>query len=447
MSEANAIYLDYAATTPADSEVVKAMIPYFTDVFGNASSVHSYGRQARAAVDQSRETIAKFLNCQTTEIIFTSGGSESDNLAIRGLIKSQKSNLKNQNDKSKLKIPHIITTQFEHHAVLNTIKELEKEGEIEATYIQPSKDGLVDPESIKKAIKENTILVSIIYVNNEIGTVQPIREIGKLIQRINVNRQPSTVNRENNGQRTTDNGQRIFFHTDAVQAAEYFKMDVDFLHVDMLTMTAHKIYGPKGVGLLYIRKGTPISRLITGGEQEYRKRAGTENTAGIVGFGKAVELLCHSEQREESPVNTGKKGLKQVQRSFTDVQDDETNGIKHLRDKLIDGILKSVPDSFLNGSREFRSPANANISFMNAEGESILLNLDMEGIAASTGSACTSGALEPSHVLLSLGLKPEQCHGSIRFTLGRQTTEAEIDQVLKVLSPIVDKLRMMSPFK
>jgi cysteine desulfurase len=424
------IYLDYAATTPVDQEVLKAMTPYFCEVFGNPSSVHSYGRQTRAAVDHSRETVSKFLNCSTTEIIFTSGGSESDNLAIRGVVdsavKSQKSKVQN-----KLPIPHIITSQFEHHAVLNTVKELEREGTIEASYIKPGVDGLINPADIQSAIKANTLLVSIIYVNNEIGTVQPVREIGQLIERENARRikniEYGIENKSRNSKfqipNSKENSGRIFFHTDAVQAAEYFKMDVDYLHVDLLTMTAHKIYGPKGVGLLYIRKGTPVSRLITGGEQEYRKRAGTENIAGIVGFAAAVRLV----QSPKSKV--------------------QSENIQKLRDKLINGILTSIPDSFLNGSRELRSPANVNISFINAEGESILLNLDMEGIAASTGSACTSGALEPSHVLLSLGLKPEQCHGSIRFTLGRQTTEADINKVLEVLPQIIEKLRKMSPFK
>jgi cysteine desulfurase len=395
----------------------------------SASSVHSFGREARSAIDRSREIIAKFLNCQTTEIVFTSGGSESDNLAIRGLVQSavsgHQSAEKSANGKRQTAnelIPHIITTAFEHHAVLNTVKELEREGVIEATYILPSKEGIIDPEDIRVAIKENTLLVSVMYVNNEIGTIQPIRTIGQMIEKIN-------------RERGTDNGTRIYFHTDAVQAAEYLPMDVLHLHVDLLTMTAHKIYGPKGVGLLYIKKGTPIKRLITGGEQEYRKRAGTENVPGIVGFATAVAVIASKAKQSENKIAAA-SGLAMT-----------NSGLVNLRDKLINGILKTIPDSFLNGSREFRTPANANISFMNAEGESILLNLDMEGIAASTGSACTSGALEPSHVLRSLGLKPEQCHGSIRFTLGRHTTEAEIDHVLEVLPQIVEKLRKMSTFK
>lgn len=384
------IYLDTAATTPVHPQVLDAMLPYFSDKFGNASSIHSFGQEARSAIDNARHQIAEFLNCKSTEVIFTSGGSESDNLAIRGVLEAISYHVK----------PHIITSAFEHHAVLDTIKELEKEEKIEASYIKPNREGLVEVDDIKAAIKLNTVLVSIMYVNNEIGTVQSIRAIGQMIEKKNKER-----------------SNRIYFHTDAVQAAQYFDMNVDTLHVDLLTTSAHKIYGPKGIGLLYARTGVPIKHQIVGGGQEYKKRAGTENVAGIVGFAKAVELINRSDNER----------------------------IVTLRDKLIDGLL-DILNSHLNGSREQRTPANANISFMNAEGEAILLNLDMEGIAASTGSACTSGSLSPSHVLISMGLKPEECHGSIRFTLGRETTEEEIDKVLEVLPPIIDKLRKMSPF-
>ncbi|MCX6811063.1 MAG: aminotransferase class V-fold PLP-dependent enzyme [Candidatus Berkelbacteria bacterium] len=423
------IYLDHSATTPVDSEVLAAMTPYFSDKFGNASSVHSFGQEARSAVDNARHQIAEFLNCKSIEVIFTSGGSESDNLAIKGVVEAVIPDLvgdqlivdsrlrgndkKNGNDKNTL--PHVITSAFEHHAVLETVKELERDGKIEATFIKPNKEGLIEVRDIETAIKNHTILVSIMYVNNEIGTVQPIRAIGQAIEKLNKNRE-----------------QKIYFHTDTVQAAEYFDMNVDTLHVDLLTMSAHKIYGPKGIGLLYIRSGVPIKHQIIGGGQEYKKRAGTENVASIVGFAKAVEMICHPELVSGSNKN-----------EIPDqVRNDKT---KVLRDKLISGLLQ-IPNSFLNGSRELRSPANANISFINAEGEAILLNLDMEGIAASTGSACTSGSLSPSHVLLSLGLKPEQCHGSIRFTLGRETIEEEIDKVLEVMPGIIEKLRKMSPF-
>ncbi|MCX6812198.1 MAG: cysteine desulfurase family protein [Candidatus Berkelbacteria bacterium] len=410
------IYLDHAATTLVDDNVLKKMLPYFSDKFGNPSSIHGLGQEARFAVDEARRKIAEFLNCKTEEIIFTSGGSESDNLAIRGIIENQISKIKMQNDRVKIEKenqkPHIITSVFEHHAVLQSVKELEEEGKIEATYVKPNRDGIIEVADVEAAIKKNTVLVSIMYVNNEIGTVQPIREIGKMIEKQN---QKSKIKDQNIG--------RIFFHTDAVQAAEYFEMNVDYLHVDLLTLSAHKIYGPKGVGLLYLRDGVEIKQQIVGGGQEYKKRAGTENVAGIVGFGKAVEIL-----NNKSKIINNK------------------NGIENLRNGLIDGLLK-IPNSFLNGSREFRSPANVNISFLNAEGESILLNLDMENIAASTGSACTSGSLEPSHVLISMGLHPEQCHGSIRFTLGRSTTKAEIGKVLEVMPKIVEKLRNMSPMK
>jgi cysteine desulfurase len=465
------IYLDHAATTPLDERVLEAMKPYFVEKFGNASSIHSFGQEARAAVDASRQTIADFLNCQPSEIIFTSGGSESDNLAIRGIVDSviptkvegssdklevgpsgrfldsaRRAPFGARNDKI---LPHVITSAFEHHAVFDTIRELEAEGKIEAIYIKPSGDGIVSVKDIEKAIKPNTVLVSIMYVNNEIGTVQPIREIGKLIEKINLGRfeKPNEVptkqslsgsRSEGIGTNSAPKGplseganeanfleNRIYFHTDAVQATEYFNMDTKYLHVDMLTLSAHKIYGPKGVGVLFIKKDTPIKHQIIGGGQEYKMRAGTENVAGIVGMAKAIALTQNSKLKTQS------YNLK----------------LKTLRDKLIDGIGERISDAHLNGSRELRSPNNVNVTFHNAEGESILLNLDAEGIAASSGSACTSGSLEPSHVLMALGQKAEEAHGSIRFTLGRDTTEADIDRVLEVLPGIIKKLREMSPYK
>jgi len=416
------IYLDYSATTPVDKRVLEAMLPYFGAKFGNASSIHAFGQESRSAVDQSRHKIAKFLGCKSTEIIFTSGGSESDNLAIRGVIEGIPKQVRDDNT-----LPHVVTSAFEHHAVLDTIKELEAEGSIEATFIKPDKDGIIQTKDIEAAIKKNTVLVSIIYVNNEIGTAQPIREIGKMIEKAN-------------SLKLKANSSRIYFHTDAVQAAEYFSMNVDYLHVDLLTMSTHKIYGPKGIGLLYIRSGVPIKHQIVGGGQEYKKRAGTENVAGIVGFAAAVSVIARS--KEDPSFLSG-----QAPQSKDEIAMPSGLAMTRLRDRLIDGLLTKIPQSMLNGSHEQRSPANANISFMNAEGESILLNLDMEGIAASTGSACTSGSLEPSHVLLSMGLKPEECHGSIRFTLGRQTTKKEIDKVLMIMPGIIEKLRKISPFK
>lgn len=406
------IYLDHAATTPVDYRAKETFLKAL-DIFGNPSSVHGFGQEARNIIESSRKTIADFLGAKPSEIIFTSGGSESDNLAINGIINHSA-------NQECVPTPHVITTEFEHHAVLNTIRELEKQGKIEASYIKPTAEGLIDAESVTHEIRENTVLVSIMYVNNEIGTVQPIREIGKQIAEINAGRKP--------------NCPKVYFHTDAVQAAEYFFMNVDYLMVDLLTMTAHKIYGPKGTGLLYVRQGTKISCQITGGEQEFRKRAGTENTAGIAAFAKAVELI--SEEQKDAKRDEKIKLL---------VLSQESKRLLGLRDYFIKDILTNISDTELNGDEIFRSPANVNISFLNAEGESILLNLDMLGIAASSGSACTSGALEPSHVLLSIGKPHAKAHGSIRFTFGRETTKEDLDKVLKVLPGIIEKLRAMAP--
>lgn len=396
------VYLDYAATSPVKSEVKKAMLPYLTDDFGNPSSIHSWGRVARQAIDEAREEAAKFLNCNSGEIIFTSGGTEADNMAIRGIlvymIKSQNSN----------KMPHIITTEIEHHAVLKTCQHLEEYRQAEVTYLKPNRDGFISAQQVKAAIKPNTVLVSIMYVNNEIGTIQPIREIGKMIEKIN-------------GSRLSVVGQRIYFHTDAVQAAEYLPMNVDYLHVDLLTISAHKIGGPKGVGALYVKKNTPFDKIIFGGEQEMNLRAGTENVAGIVGLGKAVEVL-----RKKKKEKRAKDTLK-------------------LQDCFIKRVLKEIPDTELNGSREDRSPNNANFYFKYIEGESILLNLDLKGIAASSGSACASQSLSPSHVLLAVYDSPERAHGSIRFTLGESTTKKELDYAIDSLKEIIAKLRKMSP--
>ena len=470
------IYLDHAATTPLDERVLEAMKPYFSDKFGNASSIHSFGQEARAAVDQSREVVAQFLNCQPSEVIFTSGGSESDNLAIKGVVeaiisqnhkshpsrpmakpRSEITNRKQiQNSKSeKLQpttyklIPHVVTSAFEHHAVLDTVKELEREGLIEASYIEPDKKGIIHVEDIEKAIKSNTVLVSIMYVNNEIGTVQPIREIGKLIEKVNLGRfdKPNKANSANEANYLD----RIYFHTDAVQAAEYFNMDTKYLHCDLLTLSAHKIYGPKGVGVLFIKKDTPIKHQIIGGGQEYKMRAGTENVAGIAGFAKAVELII-KEQKKSSLARhpeprRGAFGPSEGSQELDSSALPQNDRLLKLRDKLIKGIEEKISDVRVNGSTICRSPNNVNVTFHNAEGESILLNLDAEGIAASSGSACTSGSLEPSHVLMALGQKAEEAHGSIRFTLGHSTTSQDIDRVLEVLLGIIEKLREMSPYK
>ncbi|MCX6765875.1 MAG: cysteine desulfurase family protein [Candidatus Moranbacteria bacterium] len=391
------IYLDYAATTPVDPAVLAAMKLYFSEKFGNPMSIHSFGQEAKEAIEKARTQVARFLNCEPREIIFTSGATESNNLAIRGVVKAYWGKYKRK--------PHIITTQFEHHCVLNTCKvlEVERQGLAEVTYLPVYKNGIVKVKDVKKAIRTNTILVSIMYVNNEIGTVQPIAEIGKLIH--------ETRNMKHETKYP-------LFHTDAVQAINYFDCDVKRLNVDLLSLSAHKIYGPKGVGALYIKKGTPISQVQTGGEQEFNLRAGTHNVAGMVGLGAAIQQVKSQKSKVKS--------------------------IVLLRDYLIKRVLKEIPNSYLNGSWEKRLPNNANFRFDNVEGESIVLALDAVGIAASTGSACTSSTLEPSHVLMALGLRHEQAHGSLRLTLGKQTTKEEIDLTISGLKEIIKKLRTIS---
>jgi cysteine desulfurase len=396
------IYLDYAATTPVDQKVLEKMLPYFSENFGNAMSVHSFGQEALEAVDEARNKIADFFSCAPSEIIFTSGATESNNLVVKGSLRSFYSIARKENEK-----PHIITTKFEHHCVLDACKFAEKEGLAEVSYITPSKDGLIDIKKIKAEIRPNTILISVMYVNNEIGTVQPIAEIGKMLAKLNIERLENKL-------------PKIIFHTDATQAINYFDCTIGNLGVDLLSMSAHKIYGPKGIGLLYIKKGTPIKRIQDGGDQEYKMRAGTHNVPGIVGLGEAISI-----------VNTQKSN--------------ETNKkIEQLRNYLIERILKEIPKSYLNGSREFRSPNNANFRFDNIEGEGLILSLDLEGIGASTGSACSSGALEPSHVLLSLGLRHEQAHSSLRVTLGKYTTKKELDFAIEKIKETVKRLRKIS---
>ena len=377
------IYLDYAATTPIDRKVLRAIMPYLKKDFGNPSSIHAFGQKAMSAVDRARQIVADFLGCGPAEIIFTGSATEADNLAIYGLVK---------------KGDHIITSAIEHHAVLETCRALEKRG-VEATYLPVDKDGLISVSDLDKAIKPNTALVSIMYANNEIGTVQPIQEMGKLLQ-----------------------DHKILFHTDAVQAANFLDCDVEKLGVSLLTLSSHKIYGPKGVGVLYIKNGVKISPMIYGGGQEQSIRSGTENVAGIVGFGEAI---------------------KQIQDPKIKIHNIK---IRQFRDKLIKMILKLIPDSRLNGSQTNRLPNNVNISFKGAEGEAVVIALDQKGIACSTGSACSSKSLEPSHVLLALGLSHEEAHGSLRITLGRNTTEQEINRLLNVLPPIVERLRKISGF-
>lgn len=379
------VYLDYAATTPTDSKVLEAMLPYFTDYFGNPSSLHSFGRETKQAVEMAREKIATFIGAKPEEIIFTSGGTESDNTALIGVAQAKRN-----------KGTHIITTAIEHHAVLETCRFLEKIG-FRLTYLNVDKYGLVDPSDVEKAIKSDTILISIMHANNEIGTIQPIAAIGQIARE-----------------------KGITFHTDAVQTFGHIPINVDDLKVDLLSASAHKLYGPKGVGILYARKGTNFIPFMHGGDQERGRRASTLNVPSIVGFGKATELA--SQEMET-----------------------ETNKLIPLREKLINGIIEGIEDSYLNGDATQRLPNNVNVSIAYVEGESMILNLDMEGIACSTGSACTSSSLEPSHVLMAIGLSPELAHGSLRFSLGKYSTAQDIDRVLEVLPAIVSKLRAMSP--
>jgi cysteine desulfurase len=379
------IYLDYAATTPTHPDVLQEMLPYFYKAFGNPSTIYSCGQEAKGKIEEARTRVARLIGARTEEIVFTSGGTEADNFALEGIAFA-----------SEIKGNHVITTAIDHHAVLETCQFLEKQGR-QVTYLPVDKYGLVDPDDVKKALTGKTILISVMHANNEVGTIEPITEIGNIAR---------------------DAG--VYFHTDAVQTAGHIPVDVNKLGVDLLSISAHKLYGPKGVGALYIRKGTKIISYLHGGGQERGRRAGTENVPGIVGFGKAADLAL-----EEIPA--------------------EEQRLTDLRDKLITGLLQSIDNVRLNGHPEQRLPNNVNLSIDFVEGESMLLNLDLQGICASTGSACSSGSLEASHVLLALGLKHEQAHGSLRFTLGKWTTREEIDRVLEVLPGIVTKLRAMSP--
>ena len=379
------VYLDYAATTPVHPDVMKAMIPYLTDAFGNPSSLYSYGGEAKGAIEEARVKVADLIGAQDEEIVFTGSGTEADNFALKGVAFANES-----------KGNHIITSSIEHHAVTETCKFLERRG-FSVTYLPVDEYGLVDPHDVKKALTGKTILISVIHANNEMGTIEPIAEIGKVAKEAGV-----------------------YFHTDAVQTVGHIPVDANELGVDLLSISAHKLYGPKGVGALYIRKGTKLIPFMHGGEQERRRRASTENVAGIVGLGTAAELA----QQE---------------------MDEEVQRLTRLRNQLIKGLLERIDHVRLNGHPQKRLPNNINVSIDFAEGESMLLNLDLEGICASTGSACSSSSLEPSHVLLAMGLAHEQAHCSLRFTLGKWTTEEEIGQVLEVLPRIVAKLRAMSP--
>lgn len=379
------IYLDYAATTPTDREVLEEMLPYFSETYGNPSSFHSFGQLARRGIEHARRTVALMIGADPEEVVFTSGGTESNNHAIKGIAY-----------KNRKKGNHIITSSIEHHAVINPCKFLEKQG-FRVTYLPVDRSGLMDPEDVRSSITRETILISIMHGNNEIGTIEPIEEIGEIARE-----------------------RDIYFHTDAVQTFGHLPINVNQLPIDLLSASAHKLYGPKGVGFIYIRKGTKVTSFMHGGGQENGRRASTCNTPGIVGLGKATEIAWKVMEEE---------GIK----------------LTRLRDKLIKGILESIEDTQLNGHPIMRLPNNINVTVKYIEGESMLLSLDIAGIACSTGSACSSTSLEPSHVLLAIGQDYEIAHGSLRFTLGRYTEEEDIDYVLEVLPRIVARLRSISP--
>ena len=383
-----AIYLDHAATTPVDQRVVQVMLPYWTEHYGNPSAVYRLAREAAKALQQARGTVASVLGCKPREIIFTSCGSESDNLALRGVAFAQRARGKGN---------HIITTPIEHHAVLHTAEELRDRFGFELTLLPVNHYGLVNPDDVSKAIRDDTMLISVMYANNEVGTIEPIAEIGAIARE-----------------------RGIPFHTDGVQAGGVLPLDVDDLKVDLLSLSAHKFYGPKGVGLLYARDGVPLWPMQTGGRHERRRRAGTENVPGIVGLATALKLAY--EEAEQT-----------------------SRRIANLRDRLIAGVLDRIPDVHLNGHPIQRLPNNANFSFKYIEGEAVLIQLDLMGVAASSGSACSTGAVEPSHVLRAMGVPPEEAFGSLRLTLGRENTEEDVDYVLEVLPPIVERLRAISP--
>jgi cysteine desulfurase len=378
------IYMDHSATTPVAPEVLQAMLPYLSDKFGNASSLHSFGQEAKEALEESREKVAKLLAANPEEIIFTSGGTESDNLALKGIARRNK-------DKGK----HIITTSVEHPAILETCKKLEKEG-FAVTYLPVTSEGLVELAALEAAIRPDTILISVMHANNEVGTIQPLEEIGQL-----------AAERD------------IYLHTDAVQSVGKIPTDVNALGVDLLSLSAHKLYGPKGVGALYIRKGTRLENIMQGGGHERGLRSGTENVAGIVGLAKAAELCS------ESMASEGQR-------------------LTELRDRLAGLVLEKVKDAGINGTMKRRLPGSLNFGFSYVEGESLLLFLDSKGIAVSTGSACSSHKLQPSHVLLSLGLRPEKCHGSLRITMGRSNTTDEVDYVAHCIAEAVERFRSIS---
>jgi len=384
----NRVYLDYNATTPVEQEVLDAMLPYFTADFGNASSIHTFGQKARDAVEAAREQVATLLGARQQQIIFTSGGTESDNHAIFGIVSPSPT--------SSTARPHVITTLVEHEAVLNACQALEKQ-DVDVTYLSVDQDGLVDLEDLRRALRPETVLITIMHANNELGTVQPLEEIGRIAQDADV-----------------------YFHTDAVQSAGKIAIDVNQLHVDLLSVSGHKLYAPKGIGALYVRGGTRVRQFLYGGHHQRGFRPGTENVSGIVGFGKAAEIA---------------QGLL--------AQD--AKRLSALRDQLEHGLLHRVPHSRINGGRAPRTPNTTNLLFPGIEGEALLIALDLKGLACSTGAACSSGAVEPSHVLTAIGLPPEEARASLRLSLGRHTTQADVDFAIQVVPAAVAQLRQLSP--
>ncbi len=398
MAKKKIYYLDNAATTPVDGRVLKKMGPFLKESFGNASSLHLVGLEAREAVDEAVRIVADFLGCGLNEVYFTSGATESNNLAILGLARglAKKSSFK----------PHLITTRIEHDSILGPFKFLEKEG-FEVTYLPVNQQGLVSIKDLKKAVKENTGLISIMYANNEVGTIQPVKEIGQVVKDLNKNRK-----------------HKILFHIDAVQAAGYFDLTVDVLGVDALSFSGHKIYGPKGIGVFYLRRQTAFEPIMFGGHQQGSIRPGTFPVSLIVGLGEAVKIISDKKEKEK-----------------------EVKKISKLRDYLVVQLNKRIERMRYNGDLKSRLPGNAHFIFEGVEGESVLLMLSQKGLAVSTGSACSSGSLDPSHVLMAMGIKPELAHGSLRVTLGRFTEKTEIDHLIKSLPPVIKKLRGMSPLK
>ena len=390
----NRVYLDFNATTPVEPEVLEAMLPYFSAEFGNAASIHTPGQRARAAVETAREQVAALIGSRPQEIVFTSGGTESDNHAIFGVVRQAflpVSSSRNANSH-----PHVITTAIEHEAVLNTCQALEKEG-VSVTYLPTDRDGLIDLDQLRRALRPETVLITVMHANNELGTIQPLEEIGRIAKEADV-----------------------YFHTDAVQSAGKIPIDVRILQLDLLSLSAHKLYGPKGIGALFIRGGTRLRQLLYGGHHQRGFRPGTENVAGIVGLGKAAEIARKSLAEDAQRVSA-------------------------LRDKLQQGLLHTVPQSRVNGGAAPRTPNTTNIVFPGIEGEALLIALDLKGLAVSTGAACSSGAVEPSHVLTAIGLPPEEARASLRFSLGRHTTAADIDFALNVVPAAVAQLRELSP--